>query len=386
MKYSGILRKLLALSLALVLALSLIACGGEDAPAGDGVAPAGGGDVGDTTGGGADDGGDTSGGGSGEYDENGKPILRIYPDYVVFRTPSGELVAKHYSERAEGETMVESISEDEATLVFYDENGNELGPIEPQIGMTGLTHTDLVTMSSGEFGTYDVPVQLAGCWVIKSGPAYMSYIRIDPDAYVHAIEDGVRRDGMWWQDYSAINRIRICLRGDGANTTKDYIFDFEVTPKTLTLRLVDHSGNASGEPIVYERTALDYSSYTAKPGHEDLPAGKIDPYIHGIWYCGDPYLDFQKLPYKLNFTPSYEGEHVVSFIRANISDSWTYAWVGEGEILYDNVTYKFEIIDDDTMKISRQYFQGSFDEDELGYVEGIYNRISYYSNTTHPYS
>ena len=60
--------------------------------------------------------------------------------------------------------------------------------------------------------------------------------------------------------------------------------------------------------------------------------------------------------------------------------------MGEGELRYDNLTVQIEIIDADTMRISRQYFQGSFEEDELGYVEGIYRRISYYANMTHPYN
>ncbi len=319
-----------------------------------------------------------------------KPVLHIYQGQIVVRTPEGELVVKEPEDKLPEETLVEILDPDEAIYVFYDSEGNRISN-EPTIGNTCLTHTDLVTMTDSDLATYGTRVKIAGYWELRSsnssgGPGEFGNIRIDDDGYVYAELGGKMYSGLWWEDFT--NGFRLCfsLRPEQVGGRNMYIFEYEVHPTSLTLRYVDNTNQTSGAEYVYSREPLDYSRFTALPGHEDLPEAEIEPYIHGIWYCDDPYLDYQKLPYKVIFTPSFEAENTPSFIRANINDTWTYAWVGEGELMYDNLTLQIEIIDADTMRISRQYFQGSFEEDELGYVEGIYRRISYYANMTHPYN
>lgn len=322
-----------------------------------------------------------------EIGEDGKYILRIYPSFIVVRTSEGDLIAKHYSEQLPEETLMETIDPNEATMIFYDSEGN-IETFEPTIGNTGFTHTDLISMSDAELATYPTATKIAGYWVLQSttdGPGDFETIRIDDDGYVYAQLDGKMYDGLWWETYEAISRIRFSLRPDTPGGNHLYIFEFEIHPDTLILRYIDNTNKTCGEEYIYSRQPLDYTQFDALPGHEQLISSEIEPYLHGIWYCEDPYLDTQKLPYKLIFSPSFESDGIVSFIMANINDQWTYAWVGEGEITYNDRTYYFEVIDQNTMRIWWKYFQGSFNEEDLGLAEAVYTKISYYANTSHNY-
>lgn len=320
-----------------------------------------------------------------EIGEDGKYILRIYPSYVVVRTPEGDLVAKHYNDVLPGETLMETISEDEATLIFCDENGNP-ETFEPMIGMTGYTHTDIVSMPDSDFLLQPTAVKIAGFWVLQSttdGRGDFDSVRIDPDGYVYAQMDGNAYDGLWWED-AGRSRIHFGLRNN-SNEKQLFIYEFEVHQSSLTLRYIDNTNSTCGEEYVYSREPLDYTRFDAQPGCEQLPAADAAPYLQGVWYCDDPYLDTQRLPYKLIFTPAFESQGVVCYYLANINDQWVYAVPGEGKIIRNDITYNFEIIDQNTMRIWWKYFQGSFNEEDLGLAEAVYTKISYYANDTHNY-